>query len=128
MNRLLLALAINLFFLNVCVGQIPKEAFSLTNSLPDLWRNGETEKAIESSLELYRLHPPTFIERIHNTLAQQLQNAPRLYGHLYLEQLLLKGNEKINNIITPIYLWGKSMDAQNENDVKGILEDLNGII
>jgi thiol-disulfide isomerase/thioredoxin len=110
------------------VGQIPKEAFPLTNSLSDLWHNGETEKAIESSVELYRLYPPMFIERIHNTLAQQLQNAPRLYGQIYLEKLLLKGNEKINNIITPIYLWGKSMDAQNENDLKGILEDLNGII
>ena len=89
MKKLLMTLAISQSFLNLCVGQIPKEAFPLTNSLSDLWRNGETEQAVQSSVELYRLYPPMLINRIHNTLAQQLQNAPRLYGKQYLEQLLL---------------------------------------
>lgn len=38
MNKLLMTLAIGLSFLNLCTGQIPKEAFSLANSLTDLWR------------------------------------------------------------------------------------------
>lgn len=128
MNKLLMTLAISLSFLNLYMGQIQNEAFPLTNSPSDLWRNGETEQAVESSVELYRLYPPMFIDRIHNTLTQQLQNAPRLYGQQYLEQLLLKDNNKINDIIAPIYLWSKSMDAENENDLKKILEDLNGIL
>ncbi|CAD0008114.1 TlpA family protein disulfide reductase [Flavobacterium chungangense] len=128
MNKILMTLAIGLSTFSLCMGQIPKEAFALTNSLSDLWRNGETETAVESSVKLYHLYPPMFINRIHNTLAQQLQNAPRLYGQQYLEQLLLKENNKINTIITPIHLWSKSMEATNENDLKGILEDLNSIL
>lgn len=128
MNRLLLTLTFSLFLLNLCLGQIPKEAYSLTNSLSDLWYNGETEKAIESSLELYRLYPPMFIERIHNTLAQQIQNDSKLYGQKYLEQLLLKKNDEISHIISPIYLWSKSINAKNENDLKEILEELKSIL
>lgn len=128
MNRLLMTLTISLFLLNLCLGQIPKKAFPLTNSLSDLWHNGETEKAIESSMELYRLYPPMFIERIHNTLAQQLQNDSKLYGQKYLEQLLLKKNDEISNIISPIYLWSKSINAKDENDLKEILEELNSIL
>ena len=128
MNKLLITLTIGLSFLNLCTGQIPKEAFSLTNSLTDLWRIGDTETAVESSVELYSLYPPMFIDGIHNRLAQQLQNSPRLYAQQYLEKLLLKDNNKINNIITPIHLWSKSIEADNENDLKRILEELDGFI
>ncbi|ADQ80019.1 alkyl hydroperoxide reductase/ Thiol specific antioxidant/ Mal allergen [Paludibacter propionicigenes WB4] len=128
MNRILMTLTFSLFLLNLCLGQIPKEAFPLTDSLSDLWHNGETEKAIESSLELYRLYPPMFIESIHNTLAQQLQNDPKLYGQKYLEQLRLKKNDEISNIISPIYLWSKSINEKNENDLKEILKELNSIL
>ncbi|WP_281636460.1 TlpA family protein disulfide reductase [Flavobacterium marginilacus] len=123
MNKLLMPFIFSLFFLNLCIGQIPKEAFTLSNSLSGLWDNGETEKAVESSMELYRLYPPMFIDRIHNTLSQRLQNS--LYAQKYLEQLFLKKNEKINSIIAPIYLWSKSISAKNENDFKKILEELN---
>ncbi|MEL1255382.1 TlpA disulfide reductase family protein [Flavobacterium sp. DGU38] len=128
MNKLLMTFAIGLSFLSLCAGQIPEKAFTLTNSLSDLWRNGETKTAVESSVELYHLSPQMFIDRIHNTLSQQIQNAPRLYAQQYLEQLILKNNNKINTIVAPIYLWSKSMEATNENDFKGILKDLNGIL
>jgi thiol-disulfide isomerase/thioredoxin len=128
MKKILLILMTNLLIFSQSIAQIPKEAFPLTNSLPDLWHSGNTEKAINSSVELYRLYPPMFIERIHNTLAQQLQNDPKLFGQNYLERLLLKKIEEINKIILPAYLWSKVVNASNKDDLKGIVAKLNNIL
>ena len=128
MRNLLLTFIANLLLISTSIAQIPKEAFPLTNSISDLWFNGETEKAVESSVELYRLYPPMFIERIHNTLAQLIQNDSKLYGQKYLEQLLLIKNEEINKIISPIYLWCNAINATKENDFKKIVEELNSIL
>lgn len=88
MKKLIFTLIINLTILGTNIAQIPQEAFPLTNSLSGLWRNGDIDKAIESSLELYRLYPPMFIDRIHNTLAQQLESDSQQYGLKYFEQIV----------------------------------------
>jgi thiol-disulfide isomerase/thioredoxin len=120
-----MTLAIASLFLNLSFSQIPQEALALTNSLPGLWLNGETEKAIESSLELFRLSPPFYTERIHNTLALQLANDAKRYGQEYLEQLFRRKDEAINLIIMPMLLWSKAMEARNENELDKIVKDLN---
>ena len=124
MKKLILTLAINLLLLSTNIAQIPPEAFPLTNSLSDLWRNGEIDKATESSLELYRLYPPMFIDRIHNTLAQQLEDDSQQFGLKYLEQLLSKENQEINEIIEPIYLWSKAIVAKEEQELTSIKQKL----
>ncbi len=128
MKKLTLIFIINLFLFGNILAQIPKDAFPLTNSLYELWRNGDTEKAIESSLELYRLYPPMFIDRIHNTLAQQLENDSQHYGLKYLEQLLNKENQEINKIISPIYLWSKAIVAKDKKDLISIRKELKTFI
>lgn len=128
MKKTVLTLITSLLVFSISVAQIPEEAFPLTNSMHDLWHNGNTDKAIVSSLELYRLYPPFFIDNIHHTLAQQLENDPKLYGHTYLEQLFLKNNEEINKIISPIYFWSKAINAKNEEDLKQIGVILNGML
>jgi len=127
MKKLTLTLIINLMLLGTIVAQIPKEAFPLTNSLSGLWHNGNTEKAIESSLELFRLYPPFFVDNIHNTLAQKLENDTLHYGLIYLEQLFNKENQEINEIITPIYLWSKAIVAKEEKELLSIREELEDI-
>jgi hypothetical protein len=124
MKKLNLILIINLLILSTNIAQIPKAAFPLTNSMHELWHKGDTEKAIESSLELYRLYPPFFVDKIHNTLAQQLENDTLHYGLKYLEQLFNKGNQEINEIITPIYLWSKAIIAKEESELISIREGL----
>lgn len=127
MKKLILTLAINLLILSTNIAQIPPEAFPLTNSLSGLWHNGEIDKAIESSLELYRLYPPMFIDRIHNTLAQQLEDDSQQYGLKYLEQILSEENQEINKIITPIYLWSKAIVAKNEQELMSIKQELKNL-
>lgn len=127
MRKLILTLTINLLLLSTNIAQIPQEAFPLTNSLSGLWQNGDIDKAIESSLELYRLYPPMFIDRIHNTLAQQLENDSQQYGLKYLEQLLSKGNPEINEIIAPIYIWSKSIVAKEEQELISIRQELKNL-
>lgn len=123
-----MVILITIFFLKPSIAQIPNEAFTLTNSLPGLWNKGQTEEAVEMSLELFRLSPALFIDRIHNTLALQLKEDPRLYTYKYLEQLYQKSNSDINKIIQPIYLWSKVLSTRNEIDSGEILKELNIIL
>ena len=127
MKKLIRTLTINLLILSTNLAQIPPEAFPLTNSLSGLWRNGEIDKAIESSLELYRLYPPMFIDRIHDTLAQQLEDDSNHYGLTYLELLLKKENQEINEIIAPIYLWSKAIVAKEEQELTSIKQELKNL-
>ena len=127
MKRTILTLTVNLLILSTSIAQIPSEAFPLTNSLSSLWRNGEIDKATESSLELYRLYPPMFIDRIHNTLAQQLGNDPHHYGLKYLEQLLKEENQDVNKIITPIYIWSKAIVAKEEQELISVRQELKDL-
>jgi len=105
--------------------QIPEKAFPLTNSLNDLWYKGETEKAIENSLELYKLYPPFLIENIHNTLAQQFQNKDAVHNSsVFIEQLYLRNNLTLNEIIRPIYLWNKVINTSDSEKLMGIVNEL----
>lgn len=109
--------------------KIPKEAFLLTNSLSDLWNNGETEKAIETSLKLFRLYPPFFIERIHNTLAQQLQDKDRnRNGSVFLKKIYFKNNKEINKIIRPIFVWDKVLNTNNQDSLAIVINDFRKIL
>jgi len=128
MNRLLMVILITLFFLEPSIAQIPSEAFTLTNSLPGLWNKGQTEEAVEMSLELFRVYPAFFIDRIHNTLALQIKEDPEPYGYKYLEQLYQKKNPDINKIIQPIYLWSKVLSTRNKINTGEILKELNIIL
>ncbi len=105
--------------------QIPPEAFPLTNSLSGLWHNGQTEKAIQNSLKLCKLYPPMFIDNIHNTLAQILQDEnSSKNGHIYLENLYLQKDTLINNIITPIYIWSRIIHSKDHKEINNALNDL----
>lgn len=128
MNRLLMVIIITLFFLEQSTAQIPNEAFTLTNSLPGLWNKGQTKEAVEMSLELFRLSPALFIDRIHNTLALQLREDSNLNGYKYLEQLIQEKKPDINKIIEPILIWSKALNTRNEVDSGEILKELNSIL
>ena len=123
-----MVILITLFFLEPSIAQIPSEAFTLTNSLPGLWNKGQTEEAVEMSLELFRVYPAFFIDRIHNTLALQIKEDPELHGYKYLEQLYQKKNPDINKIIQPIYLWSKVLSTRNKINTGEILKELNIIL
>jgi thiol-disulfide isomerase/thioredoxin len=128
MEKRILTLLISLTLVSSIFAQIPKEAFDLTNSLSGLWHNGEIDKAIESSVELYRLYPPMFIERIHNTLAQQIEDDSKQYRLKYLEKLYNKNNNEINEIITPIYLWSKTINSKDKSELESITKELNSLL
>jgi len=124
MKKLFLTLLISLTFIGSNFAQIPKEAFDLTNSLPRLWHNEEIDKAVESSLELYRIYPPMFIERIHNTFAQNIVYGSKQCCLKYLEQLYSKNNQDINEIITPIFLWCKTINSKDKSALESTTEEL----
>lgn len=109
-----------LSLLSSVVAQIPKEAFPLTNSMSDLWHKGETQKAVEASLELYRLYPPFLVDNIHNTLAQQVKSDKRQYCIDYLEAMMKNNSADITEIIKPIYLWSKVLSTDNAIELKDI--------
>ncbi|MFB6318783.1 TlpA family protein disulfide reductase [Saccharicrinis sp. FJH54] len=99
--------------------QIPKEAFDLTNSLSDLWHKGETEKAVQSSVRLYELYPAFLVDRIHNSLSQSINdNAHRQNGMAYLEAIMKQNNPKINELVLPIYTWGKLYQTDDIEEIK----------
>ncbi len=128
MKNLYLFLIIIISF--VGFSQTPKRAYDLSNSLYDFWENGETEKAVSSTLELYSLNGERlFINKIHSELSQMLKKSNTNYELNYLESLYLKKNTEINHIITPIYLWGKSLvenDSYKLNKIAKECEDLLG--
>ena len=128
MKKLFLTLLISLTLISANFAQIPKEAFDLTNSLSGLWKNGEIDKAVESSIELYRLYPPMFIERIHNTLAQRIEDDSKQNSLKYLEQLYNENNQEINEIIAPILLWSKTINSKDESGLKSIAKELESLL
>jgi hypothetical protein len=114
MKKLIITLIINLTILSTTNAQIPKEAFNLKRSMASFLNNEETEKAIAPSLELFHLYSPFFVKNIHFVLAKNLNNDIHPYGLKYLEQLFIKENQEINDIIAPIYLWSKAIFAEEE--------------
>ena len=125
MKNIFLTLLISLILIGSNFAQIPKEAFDLSNSLAELWRMGKIDKALESSIELYHLYPPFFIDNIHNTLAQQITNDSKQYRLQYLEQLYHKNNEEINEIIAPIFLWSKTINTTDKPGLESVTKELN---
>ena len=128
MRKKILTLLICLTLVNTIFAQIPKEAFDLTNTLSGLWSNGEIDKALESSVELYHLYPPMFIEKIHNTLAQQIEDDSKQYCLNYLEKLYNTNNNEINEIIAPIYLWSKTINSKDKSELEIITKELNSLL
>ena len=109
--------------------QIPSEAFPLTNSLYSLWHEGQTEKAIETTLKLYELYPPFLIDNFHNTLAQNFKHKNAVsYSSVYLEELRKRKNEAINKIVEPLYLWSKMIDNSDPVYLKSIFNDLSQVL
>ena len=90
--------------------QIPLDALPLVNSLSEQWYSGKTEAAIDSSIRLYAIYPPLLIERLHTTLSQIVKQ-DKFYNNAndYLEALIKKNNQGINQIVKPIYLWSKTI-------------------
>ncbi|TKG97226.1 TlpA family protein disulfide reductase [Puteibacter caeruleilacunae] len=127
-KRLFLTLVSCVLLISTSMAQIPKEAFPLTNSLSKLWSNGKTEKAVESSLKLYDLYSPMFIDRIHHTLAQHIKDDPNLYALKYLEQVSLKNNEEVNRIIAPIYLWSRAVNTKEQGGLTKIISELDALL
>ncbi|MCX6237352.1 MAG: TlpA disulfide reductase family protein [Bacteroidia bacterium] len=109
--------------------QIPKEAFPLTNSLYSLWHEGKTEQAIETTIKLYELYPPFMIDNVHNLLAQNFRNKLTILNSaVFLEELRKRKNEAINSLIEPLYLWSKTIDNSDPNQLKNILSDLSHVL
>ena len=127
MRRVVITWLVGVLMIGSTFAQIPKEAFDLTNSLSGLWHSGETDKAVETSLELYRLHPPMFIDRIHNTLAQQMVSDSKQHGLTYLEKLYRVGNVEINEIIAPVLLWSRSMLATDQAELRTIAIEMDAL-
>jgi thiol-disulfide isomerase/thioredoxin len=127
MKKLILTLIINLTILGTSYAQIPKEAFLLKRSMANFLNNEETEKAIAPSLELFHLYSPFFVQNIHFVLAKNLSNDTHPYGLKYLEQLFIKENQEVNDIIAPIYLWSKAIFAEEEQELISIREELKNL-
>jgi len=128
MKKLFLTLLINITLVSLNYAQIPKEAFHLSNSLYGLWGKGKIDKALKSSIELYRLYPPFFIERIHNTLALNIEDDLEQNRFKYLEQLYNKNNKDINKIIAPILLWSKTINSKDKSELELITKELNTLL
>ncbi|SDR95118.1 Thiol-disulfide isomerase or thioredoxin [Polaribacter sp. KT25b] len=121
MKRILLVL---LLAINVLVySQIPKEAFELTNSLPDLWEKENPEEAIKSSEKLNEIFQPFFIDRLHHSLAQTiLRNKGKGNETVFLNELYKKDKISIKKIIEPIYLWNKSFKINRSDKADSLLK------
>ncbi|MCG8476688.1 MAG: TlpA family protein disulfide reductase [Cytophagales bacterium] len=128
MEKKILTLLICLTLVSSVYAQIPDKAFDLCNSLSGLWYDGETDKAIESSVELYRLYPPMFIDRIHNALAQHVEADSNQYTLKYLKQLYNRNNNEINGIIAPIYLWSRAVNSKDKPELESITKELNSLL
>ena len=106
-------------FTRIAYAQIPEEAFKLTNSMHDLWVNGETDKALNASLKLYELYPPFLTDRIHNTLSQQIlraEDSSQIFN--YVDRLYQANNNEINELISPFYYWTKVRTTKNPEKLK----------
>jgi thiol-disulfide isomerase/thioredoxin len=110
MKKTVITLIVSVILTGITKAQIPLEAFPLVNSLSDLWSSGKTEAALDSSIRLYSIYPPLFIECLHNELSQ-LVKQDRFYNNAndYFEALFKRNNQGMTSIVKPLYLWSKSI-------------------
>jgi len=113
-----------LILLNFSVhAQIPKEAFDLINSLSGLSSKENSEEAIKVSEKLNKIYQPFFINNIHTQLAQNiLKTKGNGNESQFLNQLYAKRVPSINNIITPIYVWNKSLNITTTDKANSLLK------
>jgi thiol-disulfide isomerase/thioredoxin len=116
MRKVVLALILHTILLGTSSASVPLEAFPLVNSLSDLWYNGKTQAAIDSSLRLFKIYPEFLIQSYHSSLSQQIKKEkiypnPNVYLNLraYLEGLISRKNEELNRIVEPLNLWSKTI-------------------
>lgn len=128
MNQFLMIVSFTFLFLNLSIAQDVDRGVKLSSSLNGYWKNGETEKAVESSLELYQILPDWLITKIHERLATEIPNDSNQYGQNYLKQLLLKNHTDINKLITPIYLWSIIINDPKQEDLDKAVEGLDTIL
>jgi len=123
MKNWFLTLLFSLTLIGSSFAQLHDKAIELTNSLYDLWHNGKTEQAVESSLELYRIAPSLFINKIHDFFAQNIEDDSLKYFFNYLVHLYNEDNQKINALISPIFLWSKVLNSKDESALDLITEE-----
>lgn len=118
-------LYISLLFLllgGMVSAQIPKEAFTLTNSLNDLWKSSPKEKAVEASVSLNKLYQPFLIDRLHQNLTQYLKDDERKAdARDYLQAMWDLQDPSIRNLIEPLYVWSQSFDATTKEEAEAVL-------
>lgn len=118
-------LHISLLFLllgGLVSAQIPKEAFTLSNSLNDLWKSSPKEKAVETSVALNKLYQPFLIDRLHHDLTQYLKDSQqRSDARDYLQAMWDLQDPSIRNLIEPLYVWNQSFDATTKEEAEAVL-------
>lgn len=109
--------------------QIPKEAFDLSRSLNKLRKNNEIDKAVENSLELYRIYPEFLVKNIHSFVAKQIKDdLYEQYSIEYITKLHQRNNEEINYLIEPLRQWSFARETNDSLELKSILSNLNKLL
>lgn len=122
MKKMILSLLLCVLVLSVSA-QIPKEAFDLTNSLYELWRNSPKDKAVDASVKLIKLYQPFYIENIHNQLSQSVRdNRTKGYAQEYLQAMWDLQDPTVRSIIEPMYVWNQSYEVTNRKEAENLLQ------
>ncbi|MCL3779603.1 TlpA family protein disulfide reductase [Prolixibacteraceae bacterium JC049] len=124
MKKLFLFFVINLLILSATIAQIPQKAFTLSNSLADLWHEGKIDQVVRSSIELDSLYAPFFVSRIHNTFSQMMKREEYDNCMKYLDTLVDEKNEKVNKVVEGVHLWGKTLKYTEKSDYEKVVDEL----
>ena len=123
MKKIFWAIVLSCSFSSSAIAQT--DMYGLSNSLYGLWTNGKTTEAVNNSVELHRLNPPMFVNTVHSTLSQLLMRRTNTNGQIFLDSLMRRQNEQVNQIVYPIYLWGRALNVTQKDGANLILNALN---
>lgn len=101
-----------------------KQIAKTSASVERAWEKGQTEKAVNKSEELYEQRESFFYSTMHDRLVRLIQQNENQYWWDYLDALWGKADANQQEALAPLYLWGKAVAAQDEEEYALIREDL----
>ncbi|UJP65283.1 TlpA family protein disulfide reductase [Mongoliitalea daihaiensis] len=105
-------------------GQTFKQIAKTSAAVERAWEKGQTEKAVKKSEGLYGQRESFFYSTTHDRLVRLIQQDENRYWWDYLEALWGKVDPNQQEALEPLYLWGRAVAAQDQEEYALIREDL----
>lgn len=104
--------------------QLSEDPLFYANNIYNYWSTGKYDTAIIYAKKILELEPPLFVSYLHTSISIGIMEN-NLEASEFLIALYNSGNEDINNIIRPVYIWSKIKSTQSNDSIILMLDELN---